>query len=112
MAYFLHHSFASCVYLGERVLRVGMQGTTQKNNLLAAVSFEKPGNLGHQRIVGIWVAQQGADREKDLPNMPCMCAANILYNYKIFTLLMVRAGDHCDLSMSRQIEPFELMFGW
>ena len=44
--------------------------------------------------------------------MPCMCAANILYNYKIFTLLMVRAGDHCDLRISRQIEPFELMFGW
>ena len=28
------------------------------------------------------------------------------------TFEMVSAGDHCDLSMSRQIEPFELMFGW
>ena len=28
------------------------------------------------------------------------------------TFDMVSAGDHCDLSMSRQIEPFELMFGW
>ena len=28
------------------------------------------------------------------------------------TLLIVKAGDHCDLKMSRQIEPLELMFGW
>ena len=28
------------------------------------------------------------------------------------TFDMVSAGDHCDLSMSRQIEPFEFMFGW
>ena len=28
------------------------------------------------------------------------------------TLLMVRAGDHWDLRMSRQMEPFELIFGW
>ena len=27
------------------------------------------------------------------------------------TLLMVRAGDHCDLRISRQMEPFELMLG-
>ena len=77
--------------------------------LLAAVSFEKPCDLGHQRIVGIWVAQQGADREQDLRQ-----DKNILrlISCEPFTLLMVRAGDHCDLRMSRQIEPFELMFGW
>ena len=28
------------------------------------------------------------------------------------TFDMVSAGDHCDLRMSRQIEPFEFMFGW
>merc|ERR1711990_708014 len=28
------------------------------------------------------------------------------------TLDMVSAGDHCDLSMSRQMEPFEFMLGW
>ena len=28
------------------------------------------------------------------------------------TFDMVSAGDHCDLSMSRQMEPFEFMFGW
>ncbi len=27
------------------------------------------------------------------------------------TLEMVSAGDHCDLRMSRQMLPFELMFG-
>ena len=25
---------------------------------------------------------------------------------------MVRAGDHCERRMSRQIAPFELIFGW
>ena len=39
-------------------------------------------------------------------------AANFIFLMKPFTLLMVRAGDHCDLRMSRQIEPFELMLGW
>ena len=34
--------------------------------LLVAISFEKPGNLWHQRIVRIWVAQQGADGQQDL----------------------------------------------
>merc|ERR1719400_1395086 len=28
------------------------------------------------------------------------------------TLLIVRAGDHWDLRMSRQIDPLELMLGW
>lgn len=28
------------------------------------------------------------------------------------TFDMVSAGDHCDLRMSRQMEPFEFMFGW
>ena len=28
------------------------------------------------------------------------------------TLLMVSAGDHIDLRMSRQMEPLEFMFGW
>jgi hypothetical protein len=30
----------------------------------------------------------------------------------VLPLEMVRAGDHCDLSMSKQMDPFELMFGW
>lgn len=25
---------------------------------------------------------------------------------------IVSAGDHCDLRMSKQMDPFELMFGW
>ena len=28
------------------------------------------------------------------------------------TLLVERAGDHCLSKMSRQIDPFELIFGW
>jgi len=28
------------------------------------------------------------------------------------TLLMVSAGDHCDLRISRQMLPLLLMFGW
>ena len=28
------------------------------------------------------------------------------------TLEMVSAGDHCSFKMSRQMDPFELMFGW
>lgn len=35
-------------------------------NLLVAVSFEKSGNLRHQRIIRIWVTEQGADREQNL----------------------------------------------
>lgn len=35
-------------------------------NILVAVSFEKPGNLWHQRIIRIWVTEQGADREQNL----------------------------------------------
>jgi len=28
------------------------------------------------------------------------------------TLLIVNAGDHCDLKISKHILPFEFMFGW
>ena len=77
-------------------------------NPLVAVSFEKPGNLGHKRVIRIRITQQGADGEQHL----CHARSKLKDYSLLFTLLMVRAGDHCDLRMSRQIEPLELMFGW
>jgi len=35
------------------------------------VSFEKLCNVWHQRIIGIRIRQEGADREKDLANGKC-----------------------------------------
>ena len=53
IAYFLHHSLASWVYLGAS----NEEKQTWYYNLLVAVSLEEPSDLWHQGIIGVGVAQ-------------------------------------------------------
>ena len=80
------------------------------------------GYLWDQGVVRVGVCQQGADRQQHLCRTTCKSvesancvAANSLPQSLLcnaITFETVRAGLHCSLRMSRQMEPLELMLGW
>ena len=67
MAYFLVHSLASWLYLsltnGKPVRENSTLGPDSAGLL---VRLENSGDLWDQRIVGVWITEERADREEDL----------------------------------------------
>jgi hypothetical protein len=78
-------------------------------------------DLGDQRVVGVWIRQQGADGQQHLePNTVFVGSSShgkrLIDRYSYIrespTLDIVSAGLHWSLRMSRQMLPLLLMFGW
>ena len=90
MAYFLVHSLASWLYLS-----LPMENTLETKPWPAAtyLSVLKILAISGTRGSSGFGSQSREQTERR-------------------TLLMVRAGDHWDRRMSRQMEPLEFMLGW
>jgi hypothetical protein len=84
-------------------------------------------NLRYQRIVGVGVCQHGADGKKHYSmSVDCSqvshdqdtkskirdCLQGRSMSVGTVPFEMVNAGLHWSLRMSKQMLPFELMFGW
>lgn len=68
-------------------------------------------NFGNERVVGVWVSEHGADRKKHY--VKHINSSRMVVKICIFLLPleMVNAGLHWSRRMSKQMLPFELMFG-
>ena len=91
MAYFLVHSLASWLYLS-----LPMENTLETKPQRAAETY-----LSVLKILAISGTRGSSG-----------FGSQSREQTERRTLLMVRAGDHWDRRMSRQMEPLELMLGW
>lgn len=74
-----------------------------------AVGLVHVRDLRNQRIVWVRVGEHGADGEEDYARVSHLARLQICI--KLVPLEIVRAGLHWSRRMSKQMLPFELMFG-
>ena len=117
MAYLLVHSLAVELYFCLSVLNKRAISGTNGSSAFGSVSKEQMDKSTEKRQKDSHINSVAEYSDHFIKDSHRVSAVESHYHFRYFLeahlpLLMVKAGDHWDLRISKQILPLLLMFGW